>query len=69
MIPQSKLQLLSDKVSGPLLDRIDIHSEVTPVPFKELTSQKNGEKSEKVRERVVKARKIQAARFQERDEI
>ena len=63
------VQKYLNRVSGPLLDRIDIHLEVTPVPFKELTSQKSGEKSEKVRERVVKARKIQAARFQGRDEI
>ncbi len=63
------VQKYLNKVSGPLLDRIDIHLEVTPVPFKELTSQKSGEKSEKVRERVVKARKIQAARFKGRDEI
>ncbi len=51
------------RISGPLLDRIDIHLEVTPVPFKELTSKVLGEKSEKVRQRVVKAREIQAKRF------
>jgi magnesium chelatase family protein len=51
------------KISGPLLDRIDIHLEVTPVPFKELTSKVSGEKSETVRQRVVKAREIQALRF------
>jgi len=51
------------KISGPLLDRIDIHLEVTPVPFKELTSKTSGERSEAVRERVVKAREIQAERF------
>ena len=51
------------RISGPLLDRIDIHLEVTPVPFKELTSKVLGEKSETVRQRVVKAREIQAKRF------
>ena len=51
------------RISGPLLDRIDIHLEVTPVPFKELTSKISGEKSETVRQRVVKAREIQAERF------
>lgn len=57
------VQKYLNKVSGPLLDRIDIHMEVTPVPFKELTSQRNGERSEVVRERVVRARDIQAIRF------
>jgi magnesium chelatase family protein len=38
------------RISGPLLDRIDIHLEVTPVPFKELTSQGTGEKSETIRQ-------------------
>lgn len=57
------VQKYLNKVSGPLLDRIDIHLEVTPVPFKELTSQRNGEKSDAVRERVVRARDIQASRF------
>ena len=51
------------RISGPLLDRIDIHLEVTPVPFKELTSKVSGEKSETVRQRVVEAREIQAKRF------
>jgi len=57
------VQKYLNKVSGPLLDRIDIHLEVTPVPFKELTSQRNGERSEIVRDRVVRAREIQAVRF------
>ncbi len=57
------------KISGPLLDRIDIHLEVTPVPFKELTSKASGEKSEVVRRRVVKAREIQAGRFKNNEGI
>ena len=55
-----------NKVSGPLLDRIDIHLEVMPVTHEELTLRnKSGEKSEAIRERVIKARKIQAERFAE----
>src|SRR5204863_753572 len=57
------VQKYLNKISGPLLDRIDIHLEVTPVAFKELTSERVSEKSEKVRERVVKARQVQADRF------
>ncbi|MBP7497306.1 MAG: YifB family Mg chelatase-like AAA ATPase, partial [Bacteroidales bacterium] len=52
-----------NKISGPLLDRIDLHIEVTPVPFKELSTQKDGEKSQIVRDRVIKARLIQQKRF------
>ena len=51
------------RISGPLLDRIDLHVEVTPVPFEELNRRASGEPSEAVRERVVAARGIQAARF------
>lgn len=61
--PPGTVQKYLNKISGPLLDRIDIHLEVTPVPFKELTSARQGEHSEKIRERVVKAREIQAARY------
>lgn len=51
------------KVSGPLLDRIDLHVEVTPVPFNELNSIKVFEKSKDIRERVIQARKIQSERY------
>ncbi|UTW63324.1 YifB family Mg chelatase-like AAA ATPase [bacterium SCSIO 12741] len=51
------------KVSGPLLDRIDIHVEVTPVSIDDLTSKPLGEKSESIRERVIQAREIQEKRF------
>jgi magnesium chelatase family protein len=51
------------KVSGPLMDRIDLHIEVTPVPFEELNRRGSAERSEHVRERVVRARRIQASRF------
>jgi len=51
------------KISGPLLDRIDLHVEVTPVSFNELTKERPSESSESVRERVMKARNIQALRY------
>jgi magnesium chelatase family protein len=51
------------KVSGPLLDRIDIHIEVPAVPYKELSNQHSGEESEDIRKRVVAARDIQLERF------
>jgi len=57
------VQKYLNKISGPLLDRIDIHVEVTPVPFKELTNAQQGEKSSDIRKRVVAARKIQEERF------
>lgn len=59
------VQKYLNKISGPLLDRIDIHVEVIPVPFSELSEVREGEKSEKIRERVVKARKIQEERYYE----
>lgn len=58
------VQKYLSKISGPLLDRIDLHVEVTPVSFEELSSEKEGEKSEVIRERVVKARELQGARFE-----
>lgn len=58
------VQRYLNKVSGPLLDRIDLHVEVTPVAFNELSSAKTSENSESVRERVLKAREIQVVRFE-----
>lgn len=52
-----------NRVSGPLLDRIDLHIEVSPLTNDQLLHSQPGEKSEKVRERVIKARKIQELRF------
>lgn len=52
-----------NKISGPLLDRIDLHVEVTPVSFDELAMEVNGETSLEIRERVVKARLYQSERF------
>jgi magnesium chelatase family protein len=51
------------RISGPLLDRIDIHIEVPPVPFRELSDKTEGTSSEKMREMVVAARHRQTARF------
>jgi len=59
------VQKYLNKISGPLLDRIDIHLEVVPVPFKKLSELESSEDSESVRERVLKARKIQEDRFDE----
>lgn len=57
------VQRYLNKVSGPLLDRIDLHVEVTPVPFSELSAERVSENSNVIRERVIKAREIQAERF------
>lgn len=59
----STVQRYLSKISGPLLDRIDLHVEVTPVAFKELASDQKSEKSMDIRERVMAARKIQNERF------
>jgi magnesium chelatase family protein len=52
------------KVSGPLLDRIDIHIEVPAVPYKDLANEYSGERSEEIRKRVMAARDIQTGRFE-----
>jgi magnesium chelatase family protein len=59
------VQKYLNKISGPLLDRIDLHVEVTPVEFDELTTIKNEEKSNKIRDRVIVARNIQINRFKQ----
>jgi len=63
------VQKYLNKISGPLLDRIDLHVEVTPVPFRELSSKKSSEVSKNIRERVIKARMIQEERFKNHKEI
>tara|TARA_B110000971_G_C19978530_1_gene486189 strand:- start:73 stop:522 length:450 start_codon:yes stop_codon:yes gene_type:complete len=60
--PQEMQRYLS-KVSGPLLDRIDIHVEVTPVPFSKLSDERKGEASVTIRKRVTASREIQSERF------
>ncbi len=63
--PPGAVQKYLNKISGPLMDRIDIHVEVTPVPFKELSSIRLSERSEKIRVRVEQARKVQEQRYHE----
>ena len=63
------VQRYLSKISGPLLDRIDLHVEVVPVSFDEMTANRNSETSEQIRERVVKAREIQAKRFLEDESV
>ena len=59
-----EMQRYMNKISGPLLDRIDLHIEVNPVPFDDLSQERKGEKSEVIRNRVIKARNIQTNRFE-----
>ena len=61
--PPGAVQKYLNKISGPLLDRIDLHVEVTPVAFNELSSVKSSEHSSSIRERVITAREIQAERY------
>ena len=61
----AEMQRYLSKISGPLLDRIDIHIEVTPVPFDKLSEERRGEPSVEIRKRVIAARDIQTKRFQE----
>ncbi len=63
--PPGAVQKYLNKISGPLLDRIDLHVEVTPVPFSELSSLKPSETSADIRERVIKAREIQVERYKD----
>ncbi|MBO7045805.1 MAG: YifB family Mg chelatase-like AAA ATPase [Prevotella sp.] len=60
-----QIQRYMNKISGPLLDRIDIHCEVAVVPFKQLSQMRPGESSAVIRERVIKARQIQEVRFKD----
>ena len=61
--PPGAVQKYLNKISGPLLDRIDLHVEVTPVAFSELSSTKSQENSAAIRDRVIKARDVQAERY------
>ena len=65
MCPPGLVQKYLNKISGPLLDRIDLHVEVTPVSFDEMSSERNSEKSLSIRNRVVEAREIQIQRFKD----
>lgn len=59
------VQQYLNRISGPLMDRIDLHVEVVPVAYRDLSSKSGGESSAAVRERVIKARKIQEERYAE----
>ncbi len=63
--PPGAVQKYLNKISGPLLDRIDLHVEVTPVAFSELSSVHKSEKSENIRERVIKAMDRQSERYKD----
>jgi magnesium chelatase family protein len=65
----AEMQRYLNKISGPLLDRIDIHVEVNPVPFDKLSDDRKGESSKVIRERVMTARKIQTERFKRHKKI
>ncbi len=67
--PPGTVQKYLNKISGPLLDRIDLHVEVTPVAFSELSASRNTEGSKQIRERVIKARELQARRFESKPGI
>jgi len=67
--PPGAVQKYMSKISGPLLDRIDLHVEVTPVNFNELASDRLAEKSELIRERVITARNIQIERFGDKPDL
>ena len=60
-----QVQKYLNRISGPLLDRIDLQIEIVPVPFEKLSDKRNGESSEAIRKRVIKARQIQEKRFAE----
>lgn len=67
--PNGAVQKYLNKISGPLLDRIDIQIEIVPVPFEKISDKRLSESSDKIRERVIKARELQAKRFKDVDGI
>ena len=67
--PPGAVQKYLNKISGPLLDRIDLHVEVTPVAFSELSRAANGESSAEIRERVIAARQIQTERYKDQEGV
>ena len=62
---EGQIQKYLGRVSGPLMDRIDMHVEVTPVPFEELNLRRAGPKSTEIRDRIIDCRRVQAERFKE----
>lgn len=67
--PSGAVQKYLNRISGPLLDRIDIHIEIVPVPFEKMADKSEGEPSISIRERVVRARDRQAERFKDDEGI
>ena len=67
LCPPGMVQKYLNKISGPLLDRIDLHVEVTPVSFSDLSSKEKGESSKDIREKVILSREIQEKRFSASD--
>jgi magnesium chelatase family protein len=65
----AEMQRYLSRISGPLLDRIDIHIEVTPVPFEKLSEERNGESSAVIRKRVISARELQTKRFKDSKKV
>lgn len=63
LCPPGSVQRYMNRISGPLLDRIDIQIEITPVPFEKISERRPAEPSSDVRQRVIQAREIQAKRF------
>jgi len=64
-----EIQNYLGRISGPLLDRVDLHIEVPQVQFREITSDHDGESSSEIRQRVMAARKRQHARFKDRPKV
>jgi len=69
LCPPGMVQKYLNKISGPLLDRIDLHVEVTPVSFDELSSKEKGESSADIRARVMSAREVQGSRYKENEGV
>ena len=63
--PPGTVEKYLNRVSGPLLDRIDLHVEVTPVNFEQIASTRKNESSAEIRERVVRARQLQGQRYKD----
>lgn len=67
--PPGSVKRYLNKVSGPLLDRIDLHVEVTPVSFDQMTADRKAESSETIRKRVIAAKEIQEKRFEGLEDV
>ena len=67
--PPGGVQRYLNKVSGPLMDRIDLHVEVTPVSFDQMTADRKSESSETIRDRVIAARETQKERFKDQKDV